>query len=114
MVEYAYSLELLLSILGGAVWRPAGKVTFNALPATFSPDMWAHQYDQQVNQVECSSQLGRTWNTNGPEANVGAGAELRLLYGESQPRLAEFAAHLWMRKQESGLAAVAYAPSIVS
>jgi hypothetical protein len=30
------------------------RVAFNALPATFAPDMWAHQYDQQVNQVQCT------------------------------------------------------------
>ena len=29
-----------------------------SLPATFTPDMWAHQYDQQVNQVECSIREG--------------------------------------------------------
>lgn len=27
------------------------KLAFNALPATFTPDMWAHQYLQQSNEV---------------------------------------------------------------
>ncbi len=91
VVEYAYSLETLLSIMGDPAFGDRlEKVVFNALPATFSPDMWSHQYDQQVNQVECSVQDGRTWNTNGPEVKpVRAGTQLRLLYGQSQPGLAE-------------------------
>jgi hypothetical protein len=116
VVEYAYSLEILLSILGDpALGDRLEKIIFNALPATFSPDMWAHQYDQQVNQVECSSQPGRTWNTNGPEANLFG---LEPNYGCCTANLSQgwpkFAAHLWMRTQDDGLAAVAYAPSIVS
>jgi hypothetical protein len=99
VVETMYSLEILLSILGDAAFGDRlEKITFNALPATFSPDMWAHQYDQQVNQVECSSQPGRTWNTNGPEANLFG---LEPNYGCCTANLSQgwpkFAAHLWMR-----------------
>ena len=55
VVEYAYSLEVLLSIIGDPAFGDRlEKIVFNALPATFSPDMWSHQYDQQVNQIECS------------------------------------------------------------
>lgn len=39
-----------------------------SLPATFRPDMWAHQYDQQVNQVICDISE-RDW-TNEPDANI--------------------------------------------
>jgi hypothetical protein len=122
VVEYMYALEILLSILSDPAFGDRlEKITFNALPATFSPDMWAHQYDQQVNQVECSSQLGRAWNTNGPEANLFG---LEPNYGCCTANLSQgwpkFAAHLWMRVDDpstssgGGLAAVAYAPSVVS
>jgi hypothetical protein len=116
VVEYTYSLEILLSILGDAAFGDRlEKIAFNALPATFSPDMWAHQYDQQVNQVECSSQLGRTWNTNGPEANLFG---LEPNYGCCTANFSQgwpkFAAHLWMQTQDGGLAATAYAPSTVT
>jgi len=116
VVETMYSLEILLSILGDPTFGDRlEKIAFNALPATFSPDMWAHQYDQQVNQVECSSQLGRTWNTNGPDANLFG---LEPNYGCCTANLSQgwpkFAAHLWMRTPDGGLAAVAYAPSSVS
>ena len=32
--------------------------------------MWAHQYEQQVNQVECSVREDRPWSTNGPGSDV--------------------------------------------
>ncbi len=115
VVEYAYSLEHLLALLGDPAFGDRlEKIVFNALPATFSPDMWAHQYDQQVNQVECSIRPDRTWNTNGPESNI-FGVEPN--YGCCTANLSQgwpkFAAHLWMATQDGGLAAVAYAPSRV-
>ena len=115
VVEYAYSLETLLSLFGDLTFADRlEKVIFNALPATFSPDMWAHQYDQQVNQVECSIREGRTWNTNGPESNLFG---LEPNYGCCTANLSQgwpkFAASLWMRSPDGGLAALAYAPSQV-
>ncbi len=115
VMEYLYSLEVLLSITGDpALGDRLEKIAFNALPATFSPDMWSHQYDQQVNQVECSITENRLWNTNGPDSNIFG---LEPNYGCCTANLSQgwpkFASHLWMRKGESGLAAVAYAPCVV-
>jgi hypothetical protein len=112
-MEYMYSLEVVLSVLGDPAFADRlEKIAFNALPATFSPDMWAHQYDQQVNQVECSVKEGRSWNTNGPEANI-FGFEPN--YGCCTANLSQgwpkFAAHLWMRSADGGIAATAYGPS---
>jgi len=116
VVEYQYSLEVLLSILGDPQFGDRlEKVTFNALPATFSPDMWSHQYDQQVNQVECSINENRLWTTNGPESNIFG---LEPNYGCCTSNLSQgwpkFAAHLWMKTLDEGLAAVAWAPNLVS
>jgi DUF1680 family protein len=116
VVEAMYSLELLISLLGDPVLGDRlERITFNALPATFSPDMWAHQYDQQVNQVECSSRPDRPWTTNGPDSNLFG---LEPNYGCCTANLSQgwpkFAAHLWMAAPEDGLAAVAYAPSRVT
>lgn len=111
VVEYLFSLEVLLAILGEAEladrWE---RIAFNALPATFSPDMWAHQYDQQVNQILCASAEHPVYTTNGPEANL-FGLEPNFgcctaNMGQGWPK---FAAHLWMRHDE-GLAALSYAP----
>lgn len=116
VVEYQFSLEMLLSILGDPAFGDRlEKVTYNALPATFSPDMWSHQYDQQVNQVECSIRENRLWTTNGPESNIYG---LEPNYGCCTSNLSQgwpkFAAHLWMKTEDEGLAAVAYAPNSVS
>ena len=52
VVEYLHSLEYLASVLGDSAFGDrVERVAYNALPATFTPDMWAHQYDQQANQV---------------------------------------------------------------
>ena len=112
VVEYMYSLEILLSILGEAKFGDRlEKIAFNALPATFAPDMWSHQYDQQVNQMECSI-AERPWNTNGPDSNLFG---LEPHYGCCTANLSQgwpkFAVHLWMQTQDKGIAAVAYAPS---
>lgn len=116
VVELAYSLEMLVSVFGDPAYADQlERVIFNALPATFSPDMWSHQYDQQANQVLCTSEQ-RIWNTNGPDSNL-FGVEPN--YGCCTANLSQgwpkFAAHLWMATTESpGLAAVAYAPSTVA
>ncbi len=119
VVEYAYSLEMLLSVFGDPAFGDRlEKIIFNALPATFSPDMWSHQYDQQANQVECSILEGRTWNTNPPDSNVfGVDPSYGCCTANLSQGWPKFAAHLWMAYTDpaagpgrEGLAAVAYAP----
>ncbi len=116
IVEYMYSLEILLSILGDPKFGDRlEKIAYNALPAAFSSDMWAHQYDEQVNQVECSIREGRIWTTNSADANIYG---LEPNYGCCTANFSQgwpkFAAHLWMRTADDGLAAVAYAPCRVA
>lgn len=113
VVEALYSLEHLVSITGEPAYADRlERIAFNALPATFAPDMWSHQYDQQVNQVQCTINPDHMWSTNGPESNIYG---LEPNYGcctanmhQGWPKLA---AHLWMRTPDEGLALVAYAPS---
>ncbi len=55
VVEAMYSYEQLLALTGNSEWGDRLELlAFNALPAAVSPDMWAHQYDQLTNQIECS------------------------------------------------------------
>ena len=72
VAELMYSLEHLVSIDGNSYWADRlDSVTFNALFATFSPDMWTHQYDQQVNQVQCSTVDGdNLWTTNNGQSHL--------------------------------------------
>jgi GDPmannose 4,6-dehydratase len=86
-------------------------VAYNALPATFSPDMWAHQYDQQVNQVQCTVNPDHLWTTNGPESNLyGLEPNFGCCTSNLHQGWPKFCAHLWMRAPGEGIAAIAYAP----
>jgi hypothetical protein len=81
--------------------------------------MWTHQYDQQVNQVECSSVANRIWTTNGPDSNLfGVDPNYGCCTADLSQGWPKFAAHLWMHVPgegggAKGLAAVTYAPSTV-
>jgi hypothetical protein len=91
------------------------RIAFNALPATFKPDMWAHQYDQQANQVVCRVSEDRVFATNGPYSNIfGLEPNYGCCTANMHQGWPKFAAHLWMRSLDGGLAAVAYAPCTVS
>ena len=113
VAEYLYSLEWLIGVQGDpALADRLERIAFNALPATFSPDMWAHQYDQQVNQIECSVRSDRRWTTNGPDANVfGLEPNFGCCTANLSQAWPKFAAHLWMRSADGGIVAAAYAPS---
>jgi DUF1680 family protein len=114
VVEAMFSLEQTFAILGEPMLADRlEKITFNALPATFKKDMWAHQYDQQVNQVMCSV-APRAWTSNGPDSNTfGLEPNFGCCTANMHQGWPKFAASLWMATHESGLAAVAYAPSRV-
>ncbi|SRR5579885_378961 len=112
VVEYLFSLEVLLSILGDPAladrWE---RIAFNALPAPFKPDMWAHQYDQQVNQVICAISEDRIYTTNRPDANIfGLEPDFGCCTANMHQGWPKFAAHLWMKTPDDGLAALSYAP----
>ena len=114
VADYMFSLEHLLAILGDPAHADRlERITFNAWPATNSPDMWSHQYDQQANQVQCTINEEHQWTTNGPDSNIFG---LEPNYGCCTANLHQawpkFAAHLWMRTGDGGIAAAAYAPSI--
>lgn len=113
VVEFMYSLEHLLAAFGDPFFGDRlERVAFNALPATFSPDMWAHQYDQQVNQIQGTINPDHMWTTNGPESNLyGLEPNYGCCTSNMHQGWPKFAAHLWMKTPDEGIAAVAYAPS---
>jgi uncharacterized protein len=113
VVEMMYSLEQVIAA-GGDPWfgDRLERITFNALPATFSPDMWCHQYDQQANQVQCTINHEQMWSTNGPESNLyGLEPNFGCCTANMHQGWPKFASHLWMRTPKEGIAAIAYAPS---
>jgi len=115
VVEYMFSLENLMSILGDPAFGDRlEKIAYNALPATFSADMWAHQYDQQANQVLCTI-AKRQWTNNSDESNIfGLEPNYRCCTLNMHQGWPKFAANLWMATHDDGLAAVAYGPCSVT
>jgi uncharacterized protein len=114
VVETMFSLEQLLAVFGDAVFSDRLEaIAYNALPATFTPDMWAHQYDQQVNQVLCTV-ARRAWTNNSETSNLfGLEPHFGCCTANFHQGWPKLISHLWMATPDHGLAAVAYGPSVV-
>ncbi|MDP4147205.1 MAG: glycoside hydrolase family 127 protein [Bacillota bacterium] len=70
VVEYMFSLQLLLEATGDSIFGDLiERVAYNALPATISEDFKSHQYDQQANQV-IVSHAKRNWYNNEDDSNL--------------------------------------------
>ena len=117
VVEYMFSLERSLAIVGDpSLGDRLEQLAFNALPGTLTDDMWAHQYDQEPNQVECSLHR-KPWSTNGPESNLfGLEPNFGCCTANFHQGWPKFAASLFMvsgnaeNDTNDGLVAAAYAP----
>lgn len=114
VVEYMYSLENLYEIFGdNALADRLELLTFNALPGTTTADMWAHQYDQQSNQVLVSGDK-RDWSTNGNYSNIyGLMPNFACCLANMHQGWPKFVQSLWMATNDNGLVAVTYSPSVV-
>ena len=111
VVETMFSLEIALSILGDAsIGDRLEKIAYNALPGTFTDDMWAHQYNQQPNQVEVSLHR-KPWTTDGPESNLyGLEPNFGCCTANFHQGWPKLASSLWMQANDDGLVAAVYAP----
>ncbi len=111
VVETMFSLEVLLTTFGDpAIADRLEKIAFNALPGTFTDDMWAHQYDQQPNQVQVGLN-SKPWSTNGPESNLyGLEPNFGCCTANFHQGWPKFAANLWMSAPDGALVAALYAP----
>ncbi len=114
VVEYMYSMEQLVRIFGDGQFADIlEKVAFNALPAAISTDWTSHQYDQQVNQIMCNV-AKRDWS-NGDEANLfGLEPHFGCCTANMHQGWPKLTSHLWMATHSGGLAAVSYAPCVIS
>ncbi len=111
VAEFMFSLEELTRILGDPAFADQlERVAFNALPATFSADMWVHQYDQQVNQA-LATVAKRNWSNNSDESNIyGLEPHFGCCTANMHQAWPKFAKNLFMATPDGGLAAIAYAP----
>ena len=114
VVEAMFSLEQAVAVLGDArLADRLERLAFNALPGTFTDDMWAHQYDQQSNQIRCNV-APRQWSTNNPDSNLyGLAPNFGCCTANLHQGWPKLAASLWMATPDHGLAAIVYAPCSV-
>ena len=115
VVELMFSLEYLLHVFGAPELADRlERIAYNALPAAFSADMWAHQYDQQANQVLCTVDR-RQWTNNGDSSNLfGLEPNFGCCTANLHQGWPKFVSSLWMDTPDGGLAGVAWAPCTVS
>jgi uncharacterized protein len=117
VVEYMFSLEQSLAMNGDpSLGDRLERLAFNALPGAFTDDMWAHQYNQEPNQVECSLHH-KPWTTDGPESNLyGLEPNFGCCTANFHQGWPKFSNSLFLLSgaqnsdEHDGLAAVAYAP----
>lgn len=111
VVEAMFSLEQSIAILGDArLCDRLEKIAYNALPGAFTDDMWAHQYNQQPNQVEVSVH-SKPWTTDGPESNIyGLEPNFGCCTANFHQGWPKLTSSTWMMSQDDGLVAVLYAP----
>ena len=113
--EMAYSMEKLFEAFGNpALADRTEYLLYNSFPGTCTGDMWAHQYNQQANQVLVNF-ADRPWyvdwkasNEYGLYPNV---ACCLCNFNQPWPRFVE---HMWMATQNNGLIAVLYGPCQMS
>jgi hypothetical protein len=115
VVEFMFSLEKLFEIFGDPLFADRLELlAYNALPGTMTPDCWAHQYDQQSNQVLVSDE-NRNWSTNGNSSNIyGLMPNYPCCLANMHQGWPKFVQHMWMATNDGGLVAVAYGPNKVT
>ncbi len=112
VVETMYSTEYSLSALGPLFFFSQETIAYNALPATFTKDMWAHQYVQQANQVQVGVYEDRVYTNNGPDANVfGVEPHFGCCTANMHQGWPKFVSSMWLRTSDGrGLYAASYGP----
>lgn len=115
VVEFMFSLENLIEIFGDPAFADRLEMlAYNANPGACTADYWAHQYDQQTNQVLCTV-AKRNWSTNGDWSNIfGLEPNYGCCTANMHQGWPKFVSHLWMATPDRGLAAAAYGPSRVT
>ncbi|THH00625.1 hypothetical protein EW026_g1931 [Hermanssonia centrifuga] len=71
VVETMFSGSYLYQVIGDPKFADrVERITYNALPATLTGDMWSRQYLQQQNQIAAKNMTPNPFPTDGPYSNV--------------------------------------------
>ncbi|VDC01870.1 unnamed protein product [Peniophora sp. CBMAI 1063] len=71
VVETMFSGSYLYQVSGDAKYADrVERITYNALPATLTGDMWSRQYLQQQNQIAAQNMTPNPFPLDGPYSNV--------------------------------------------
>lgn len=114
VTETMYSYEVLYALTGNPVWADRlEKLAFNAFPATITPDMWGHQYDQMTNQAACVRMEKPVFNTNSGESNLyGLEPNYGCCTANFNQGWPKFARSVFLRSAD-GIAVNAVAPAVL-
>jgi hypothetical protein len=109
--ELLFSLEKNFEALGEVAFADRiEQLMFNAFPGTCTADMWAHQYDQQANQVLVSYDK-RPWHLNGDGANIyGFTPDFPCCLSNMHSPWPRYVESQWMATADNGLIAPVYGP----
>ena len=115
MVEMMLSHEILLTITGDAKWADRCEdVTFNSLPAAFTPDLKALHYLTSPNMILCDRHNKSPGLQNGGPMLLFNPHIHRCCQHNTGHGWPYYAEHLWLATAGNGLAAVLYAPCKVT
>lgn len=114
VVELMFTVEQQARIFGdGRFGDFLEEIAFNLLAAANDPQMLAHQYHQQANQVLVSV-AQRDWSFSGDDANIfGFAPHFGCCTANLHQGWPKLVRSLWMVDRNDALTAVAYAPCTV-
>ncbi len=115
VTEMSYSMEELFEGFGKVKFADRAEyLMLNCFPGTNTADMWAHQYDQQANQVLVNN-ASRPWNQNTSTSNEYAlNPNYSCCLCNVHATWPRFLKSMWMATQDNGLVAALYGPCQVS
>ncbi|MFB9261649.1 hypothetical protein ACFFWD_00365 [Bradyrhizobium erythrophlei] len=109
--ELLFSLENNFAVIGDVQFADRiEQLIFNAFPGTCTADMWAHQYDQQANQVLVSV-ARRPWHWNIDSSNIyGFTPNFPCCLSNMHSPWPRYVESMWMATPDNGLIAMGYGP----
>lgn len=111
MVEFMYSFEQLLAIIGDPLWADrCEQVAFNSLPAAMTADFKGLRYLTAPNMISSDARSKAPGYENAGPMQLFDPRDHRCCQHNVAHGWPYFCEHLWMATADNGLAGVLYAP----